>query len=175
MKREKVGIVLMCIITYLYYVQINPIYVCIILSLLHACEFYFMVGDTDSRYYTDIRYYKQFLTFFLLYSYTLYGVWSLSTVYLHDRDTTLYIISTVTLSDILQYYIGKHFGRNRIGYPSPNKTFEAYVFGPLLTAIIVSYYYPIFPTYMLTVCGIFGDLLVSYCKRQLGLKDIYFS
>ena len=83
-------------------------------------------------------------------------------------------VMIVSISDILQYLIGKYYGKTRISLVSPNKTLEGYL-GSFITLII---FYPLFSLSSLVVftiwilLGIIGDVFVSWCKRRLEIKDI---
>lgn len=78
------------------------------------------------------------------------------------------IILYANTSDGIQQLIGKRWGRNKVVSFSPNKTLEGYI-GGFLCMYILSYITNISILYYFT--GITGDLLCSYSKRQLGIKD----
>lgn len=108
----------------------------------------------------------------LLVMYGIVGTESMLWYY-PDRDLRLFgllIILIVSLSDILQFIIGKNLGRTYIGGPSPNKTLEGYIGGFLvvpLSTLVLPFWYS-----SLLVCfGILGDLFESWCKRKIGIKD----
>lgn len=72
-------------------------------------------------------------------------------------------------SDAIQQLIGKKWGKVKIvHFISPNKTLEGYV-GGFVTMLMVSYLAEISINYY--IIGILGDLLFSYSKRQLNIKD----
>jgi phosphatidate cytidylyltransferase len=79
------------------------------------------------------------------------------------------IILYANTSDGIQQIVGKRWGRNKIvSSISPNKTLEGYI-GGFLCMYIISYITNISILYYFT--GISGDLLCSYSKRKLGIKD----
>ena len=80
------------------------------------------------------------------------------------------IVLIVTLSDILQYVCGKYFGRTLTGGPSPKKTWEGY-FGVVLATGCFWYWVPIQESLFWCLCGVFGDIFESWCKRRLFVKD----
>lgn len=85
--------------------------------------------------------------------------------------------------DILAYFIGKSIGKNKITpKTSPNKTWEGTIggfLGPILTVAIVGKYFLFLAWFemvifalMIGVLAFWGDLMVSWYKRKLGVKDI---
>lgn len=98
------------------------------------------------------------------------------------------------ICDTFAYLFGRAFGKHKLSpFISPNKTVEGAVYGTAATAIFVMIlfiaYEKLFSkTFMLdnillsillyfaigffgAICGIFGDLIASYAKRQCGIKD----
>ena len=113
-----------------------------------------------------------YVTILAIYSFV--GTNALAYWYHINRYHALTIITTVTISDILQYLLGKHFGKIRIGFPSPNKTLEGYFSGSIFAIALSSLLLQTSPytsTY-LVIYGILGDLFVSLFKRWLDIKDI---
>jgi phosphatidate cytidylyltransferase len=78
----------------------------------------------------------------------------------------------IIISDIFQEYTGKYLGKNKIGWISPNKTYEGYIGGYIG---ILCYYFLINSNFiylnLIYLLGIFGDLFFSYIKRLLAIKD----
>jgi len=85
--------------------------------------------------------------------------------------------------DTLAYFIGKSIGRNKITpKTSPNKTWEGTMggfLGPVLTVAIIGRYFLFLNWFeiavfslMIGVLAFLGDLMVSWYKRRLGVKDI---
>lgn len=89
----------------------------------------------------------------------------------------LYILILVWVSDSLAYYVGKNFGKNKISPQiSPNKTVEGTLslfFGAILITFIffkINFYNLILGLGM-GLSSFFGDLIQSYAKRALQIKD----
>ena len=79
------------------------------------------------------------------------------------------IILYSNISDAIQQIVGKRFGKYKIVRSiSPNKTLEGYI-GGFLGMAVISYISGISMIYYFT--GIFGDLMSSYSKRKLRIKD----
>lgn len=85
------------------------------------------------------------------------------------RVETGRIILYANISDGIQQMVGKKWGRCRIVKSiSPNKTLEGYL-GGFLGMWLISYISGVSIVYYFT--GILGDLLSSYSKRRLNIKD----
>jgi len=85
-------------------------------------------------------------------------------------------------NDVLQYICGKLLGRHKIvPAVSPNKTWEGFVGGWVLTAALIwllaPYFTPLGPWHaaivaaILPLAGFAGDVTMSAVKRDLGVKD----
>ncbi|WP_342261836.1 phosphatidate cytidylyltransferase [Alphaproteobacteria bacterium endosymbiont of Tiliacea citrago] len=83
-----------------------------------------------------------------------------------------FILSTFVV-DTSSYIGGNLIKSKKIFKISPNKTIAGYIFGIICGSI--AYYNLIevncFISIMLTFSAILGDLLVSYLKRELSIKD----
>ena len=107
-------------------------------------------------------------------------------VMVHDGfgwQATIFLIAAVVVSDSMQYYTGRMFGRRPLAPTvSPKKTIEGalggVVFGAIFTTVAGSYVFTgvgLVPLAVLGVVivalGIIGDLFESRLKRQAGVKD----
>jgi phosphatidate cytidylyltransferase len=93
-----------------------------------------------------------------------------------------FLLVATEANDVLQYVTGKLFGRRKIlPSVSPNKTWEGFLGGWLLTGALIWLAAPIFTPidetgrWMLAVlmplAGFAGDVTMSAVKRDLGVKD----
>jgi phosphatidate cytidylyltransferase len=92
-----------------------------------------------------------------------------------------YLLLVVQISDVLQYVVGKLFGRTKLAPKvSPSKTLEGLVGGGALAVAVGTALYWATPfialqaAAMFTVivlAGFFGGLALSAVKRSLGAKD----
>jgi phosphatidate cytidylyltransferase len=89
----------------------------------------------------------------------------------------IFVLLLVIMSDVFQEFSGKYFGKNKIGWISPNKTYEGYIGGYI--GILIIYFintyrksaYNFFEFNLIYIFGIFGDLFFSYIKRKIEVKD----
>lgn len=108
----------------------------------------------------------------------------LAALHLRDgREATLLVVFTVVVSDSMQYYCGRAFGRRPLAPTiSPGKTVEGALggvaAGALFMAIAGPFVFtdarpiPLLITGISVVAfGILGDLFESRIKRQAGVKD----
>lgn len=93
-----------------------------------------------------------------------------------------FLLLATEANDVLQYVCGKLFGRHRITPAvSPNKTWEGFLGGWVLTAALIVAAGPLFTpltgvglwtvALSLPLAGFAGDLTFSAIKRDIGVKD----
>lgn len=99
------------------------------------------------------------------------------------REATLLLLATVVVSDSMQYYTGRMFGKRPLAPAvSPKKTIEGalggVVFGALFMALAGPYVFAAGGAVafaglgmVIVALGIIGDLFESRLKRQGGVKD----
>ncbi len=90
------------------------------------------------------------------------------------------IIFNTTIFDTFAYLLGSNFGKNSIApIISPNKTFEGLAGGlvfVLFYAFTICYFFNL-KYWFVPICilggflAFFGDLLISFHKREKGIKD----
>ncbi|KVG88005.1 phosphatidate cytidylyltransferase [Burkholderia ubonensis] len=92
-----------------------------------------------------------------------------------------FFLVVVQISDVLQYVVGKLFGRRKIAPRlSPSKTIEGFVGGGLLATLCGASLYRVTPfsfgaafgiSLAIVIAGFVGGLVLSAVKRSLGTKD----
>ena len=98
------------------------------------------------------------------------------------RALILFLIVSTEINDVFQYISGKLFGKRKIiPKVSPNKTWEGFLGGVILTSTLFYFVGPLMTpldhNYSLalgisiSVAGFFGDLSISALKRDMGVKD----
>ncbi len=94
----------------------------------------------------------------------------------------LYLVSITAFNDILQYITGKLFGKHHFAPTlSPHKTYEGAFGGLCLTSLIgaftlptilnISWQQALLIIGSMSICGILGDLYLSYFKRRANVKN----
>lgn len=95
----------------------------------------------------------------------------------------LYLIFAVEINDIAAFTCGRIFGRHKLRENiSPNKTIEGSI-GAICVSLIMPWLlwfsFPHFEPWLLVVTGLIvgvggqlGDLVISYIKRDIGIKDM---
>ncbi|MDH3274694.1 MAG: phosphatidate cytidylyltransferase [Gammaproteobacteria bacterium] len=95
----------------------------------------------------------------------------------------LYLVFAVEINDIAAFTCGKLFGKHKLrDNISPNKTIEGAigaVFVSLLVPWMLWFSFPHFEPWDLVLVGLIvgiggqlGDLVISYIKRDIGIKDM---
>ena len=144
-----------------------------ILGLMaYYCEFYDMIN------YISYGCISEFMANFFLYSdgsnpldyMILYILFSIIGRFEELKTVEAgRIILYANMSDAIQQLVGKRWGRLRIVKSiSPNKTIEGYL-GGFVFMSLVSYFTGLSVIYYFT--GVVGDLVCSYSKRRMGIKD----
>jgi len=95
----------------------------------------------------------------------------------------LFLIGTIAVSDVAQYYSGKFFGKHLLAPEiSPKKTIEGAIggllFGVVFVILVGEHVFPFVKVALLipmavaiVLLGICGDLFQSRLKRSAGVKD----
>ncbi|MBU1043152.1 MAG: phosphatidate cytidylyltransferase [Candidatus Omnitrophica bacterium] len=94
----------------------------------------------------------------------------------------LYLVFLTQFNDVAQYITGKTFGKHKIiPKVSPNKTYEGFFGGVIVTCVLAYLIAPILtplsPIHsiiaglIISTAGFIGDVVISALKRDLGLKD----
>jgi len=107
----------------------------------------------------------------------IYVVYSNLIIYSFYRQElfrhSLNIVGVISLSDALQYFFGKWYGKTPITSISPSKTLEGYIYGFVGTFVVSYVIFQLQTVFIvqMILSGIIGDLFVSFIKRQLNVKD----
>ena len=110
-----------------------------------------------------------------------FGFWSIFYAVIDNSAFVFYalIILNTALFDSFAYLVGSNFGKTYIAKGiSPNKTLEGFIGGLIasvslgcLAGYIIDMYMLIIIFVIGSIFAFIGDLLISYFKRQSGVKD----
>ena len=110
-----------------------------------------------------------------------FGFWSIFYAVIDNSAFVFYalIILNTALFDSFAYLVGSYFGKTYIAKGiSPNKTLEGFIGGLIASVLLGCFAGYIIDMYMLiiifvigSIFAFIGDLLISYFKRQSGVKD----
>ena len=110
-----------------------------------------------------------------------FGFWSIFYAVIDNLSFVFYalIILNTALFDSFAYLVGSNFGKTYIAKGiSPNKTLEGFIGGLIASVLLGCFAGYIIDMYMLiiifvigSIFAFIGDLLISYFKRQSGVKD----
>lgn len=100
----------------------------------------------------------------------------------HAAGPLLFLVALTELNDVAQFTWGKLTGRHKIiPKVSPKKTWEGFIGGVLTTALVAYFVGPYLTPMpavwsaaagaMIAGTGFLGDVTISACKRDLGVKD----
>ena len=110
-----------------------------------------------------------------------FGFWSIFYAVIDNTAFVFYalIILNTALFDSFAYLVGSNFGKTYIAKDiSPNKTLEGFIGGLIASVLLGCFAGYIIDMYILiiifvigSIFAFIGDLLISYFKRQSGVKD----
>ncbi len=110
-----------------------------------------------------------------------FGFWSIFYAVIDNSAFVFYalIILNTALFDSFAYLVGSNFGKTYIAKDiSPNKTLEGFIGGLIASVLLGCFAGYIIDMYLLiiifvigSIFAFIGDLLISYFKRQSGVKD----
>ena len=110
-----------------------------------------------------------------------FGFWSIFYAVIDNSAFVFYalIILNTALFDSFAYLVGSNFGKTYIAKGiSPNKTLEGFIGGLIASVLLGCFAGYIIDMYILiiifvigSIFAFIGDLLISYFKRQSGVKD----
>lgn len=100
----------------------------------------------------------------------------------HGAGPLLFLVALTQFNDVAQFTFGKLFGRHKIiPKVSPKKTWEGFLGGLVSTACAAALVGPLLTPMdarvsavagvIIAISGYLGDVTISACKRDLGVKD----
>lgn len=98
------------------------------------------------------------------------------------RGLLLFLVFLTEINDVMQFTWGKILGKHKIiPKVSPNKTWEGFIGGIISTTTIgyfIGFLTPleiphiILVSFLISISGFFGDIVMSSIKRDIGVKDM---
>lgn len=165
--------------TYGFFLVFVPVYIFLIVPFLMAC-----IGQTRGYLSRSAVFHFGVVTcvYALGYIPLLMRVPASDAPQAGPAGLVFLLLFATEANDVLQYCCGKLFGRRKIiPKVSPNKTWEGFVGGWILTAILILTTAPwLTPlrglglwviAVTLPVAGFAGDVTMSAVKRDIGVKD----
>lgn len=175
MNKIIIGIIL-CIIIY---IGIIFNFLDVIVSIALIIGLYELIKNETNN--TKSNNYNSSSLYYILFSISIIII--VSIVFMINNDIIkvkdiIFVGFVVCVSDIFQELVGKSLKitkgyKNKIGWISPNKTYEGYIGGYIGILILCFSLYKnkFILLNIIYLLGIFGDLFFSYIKRMLDIKD----
>ena len=182
-KRILTSIVLLSLLTVMYFYSFIMISTLLIMAIIIWIEFYALI----SKIIRGNKFQDQFFRFIfksasLLYLSTL--VYSLFVIESHYVDLKIYLLYSVLvaiLSDIGGLIFGKIFKGKKLTKISPNKTISGSIGSFVLSMVLIPIFYNklishdlltlIILTIIISLISQLGDLFISLLKRKAKVKD----
>ena len=142
------------------------------------CEFYLILSKIFKQ--NKLNIYISMLAVLIILGYIFIFVWTTISGDNHDEKLVLFLIVSITIStDIGGFVFGKIFKGKKLSKISPKKTYSGMI-GSYTISLMVTYYLfknylnisdLIFFTLIISTSSQIGDLLISYLKRNVNIKD----
>ncbi len=157
----------------IYIVSLNNLFILFSLGLIIYILIFYEVLK-------NFKYYFLFIILYLLFSFSIYVIYFYNFYNIYYFNILIFVIISF---DTSSYLIGSLFGKNYLFKTiSPNKTFEGYLGGLILTNIFYLLYIFFYNGYnnllniiflinLIIIFAIFGDLIQSFFKRKNNIKD----
>ena len=166
-----IGISLFCITNLIYYFNLFNYF---IFAFDIVCIIELMMAYNNTIVNTSPFFKLMYSSYGALLCYLSYY-----TLFEFSSKLLLNIVLISTVSDICQYTVGYNFGTHYVSHISPKKTYEGYLAG-IGSAILYSQciQYTFIDIHLTLneyiICVVYasmGDVISSYFKRQLRIKD----
>jgi len=182
-KRILTSILLLSLLTTMYFYSFIMISTLIIMAIIIWIEFYALISKIIRRNRSkDIFFRFMFKAMSLLYLFLfVYFVFVIESYYPSLKLYLLYSVLVSILSDIGGLLFGKTFKGKKLTKISPNKTISGSIGSFLLSLLLIPIFYEKLILYdllaltMITIVISFisqlGDLFISFLKRKAKVKD----
>jgi len=182
-KRIFTSIILLSLLTVMYFYSFIMIGTILIMTIIIWIEFYALI----SKIIRGNRYQDQFLRYIsksasLLYlSIFVYFIFIIESNYINLKIYLLYSVLVAILSDIGGLVFGKTFKGKKLSKISPNKTVSGSIGSFVSPMVLIPIFYNKLITYdlltllvltiIISLISQIGDLFISLLKRKAKVKD----
>ena len=177
-KRFLTSILLFLILFLSIYNQIALTFFLVLCLYQMISEFYYILSKIFKQ--NKFNTYISMLFILITLSYIIIFVWTTISGDNNDAKLIFFLIVSITIStDIGGFVFGKIFKGKKLSKISPKKTYSGMI-GSYTISLMVTYYLfknylnisdLIFFTLIISTSSQIGDLLISYLKRNVNIKD----
>ena len=182
-KRIFTSIILMSLLTAMYFFSFIMIISLLIITVIVWIEFYALISKilpNDKFKDKFFRFFYKTIALFYL-SLLIYIIFIIESYYPNLKLYLLYSILVAILSDIGGLVFGKTFKGKKLTKISPNKTISGSIGSFIFSLLLVPFFHGeminnsffklALMTILISIISQLGDLFVSYLKRKAKVKD----
>ena len=182
-KRVFTSILLMTMLTLMYFFSYIMIILLIIIGMIAWVEFYALISKIIPNNLVKDKFLRfLYKTASLLYlSLLIYFIFAIESYYINLKPYLLYSVLVAIFSDVGGLVFGKIFKGKKLTKISPNKTISGSIGSFLLSLFLVPFFYIelikysylilILITVLISLTTQLGDLFISYLKRKANVKN----
>jgi len=182
-KRIATSLVLMLLLTGMYFYSFVMIIALTVIAIIIWIEFYALISKILKKNSTKNKFFRfLYKSISLLYlSILVTSIFSIEFFYLDLKIKLLYIILVAILSDIGGLVFGRFFKGKKLTKISPKKTISGSIGSFIFSLLLIPLFYldlieySIFAlcliTMLISATTQLGDLFISYLKRKAKVKD----
>ena len=177
-KRFLTSILLFLVLFLIIYSKIILTFFLVLCFYQIISEFYFILSKIFKK--NKFKTYISMLFILITISYIIIFVWTAISGDNNEAKLIFFLIVCITIStDIGGFVFGKIFKGKKLSKISPKKTYSGMI-GSYTISLMVTYYLfknylnisdLIFFTLIISTSSQIGDLLISYLKRNVNIKD----
>ena len=182
-KRILTSIILLTLITSMYYYTFIMVVSLIIIAIITWVEFYALISKIirkNSLYDKFLRFFYKLMSLIYLSS-LVFLILSIESNHLNLKVNLLYSVLVAILSDIGGLVFGKIFKGKKLIKISPKKTISGSIGSFLFSLFLIPLFYETLIKYnlitlflitiLISLTTQLGDLFISYLKRKAQVKD----
>ena len=182
-KRIFTSIILMSLLTAMYFFSFIMIISLLIITVIVWIEFYALISKILPNDKFKDKFFRSFYKIIALFylSLLIYIIFIIESYYPNLKLYLLYSILVAILSDIGGLVFGKIFKGKKLTKISPNKTISGSIGSFIFSLLLVPFFHGeminnsffklALMTILISIISQLGDLFVSYLKRKAKVKD----